>query len=335
MSKIMRRRPAGRSGGQLWRRGAGPVRAVVTVALMVVGFVAVSAVPAAAAPVVHSTAFETVTFSNDTVTPSSNFTVTVDITLTSHISDSFLDFTLGGSQWSYVGCSVVSGNASGCDYTTTNSVTFSSGPSDATVEYTFAVNAGASGTIPYTGFLYTDAAGSQSDPFEGELNITESEPTPPGCTITGTAGNDTLTGTNGNDVICGLAGNDTIDGGNGSDTIYAGSGNDTVGGGNGADTLYGGPGDDANYGETLLGSLLYLFDNGNDTIYGGPGNDDLDGQNGNDVLSDTDANDTDTMSGNVGTDNINVQDGAGGDTANGGLGTDTCTIDTGDTTSSC
>lgn len=174
-----------------------------------------------------------------------------------------------------------------------------------------------------------------------------------GCTITGTAGNDTLIGGNGNDVICGLGGNDTINGGNGNDTIYAGTGNDTVDGGNSDDILYGGPGDDGmgggngadrlygeagndtNYGETLLGSLLYLFDNGNDHIYGGPGNDDLDGQNGNDTVSDTDGADTDTMSGNLGNDTINVQDGAGDDTANGGLGTDTCTVDTGDTTTGC
>lgn len=175
--------------------------------------------------------------------------------------------------------------------------------------------------------------------------------TPPGCTITGTAGNDTLNGGNGADVICGLGGNDTINGGNNNDTVYAGPGNDTVnggnsddtiyggsgddimGGGNGADYLYGDAGNDTNYGETLLGSLLYLFDNGNDHIYGGPGNDDLDGQNGDDVLLDTSG--TDNMSGNLGSDNINVQDGAGGDTANGGLGSDTCTADAGDTTTSC
>ncbi|MFH9118402.1 hypothetical protein [Streptomyces globisporus] len=34
-------------------------------------------------------------------------------------------------------------------------------------------------------------------------------------------------------------------------------------------------GNDTNYGETLLGFLLYLFDSGNDHIYGGSGNDDL------------------------------------------------------------
>ena len=41
------------------------------------------------------------------------------------------------------------------------------------------------------------------------------------------------------------------------------------------------------------------------------------------------------MSGSTGNDNIDVQDGVSGDTANGGLGSDTCTVDAGDTTSSC
>ncbi|MGH3871622.1 MAG: hypothetical protein ACRDSR_08935 [Pseudonocardiaceae bacterium] len=214
---------------------------------------------------------------------------------------------------------------------------------------TITVTPAETGTI--TALSVVDA--SETDPEDGN-NADEESTTVNnalGCTITGTNGNDTLNGTNGADVICGLGGNDTItggnnndtiyagpgndtiDGGNGADTIYAGDGNDGVGGGNGADTIYGGPGNDTNYGETLLGSLLYLFDNGNDTINGGPGDDDLDGQNGNDTLTDT--NGTDTMSGNLGSDTINVQDGTGGDTANGGLGNDTCTVDAGDTTNSC
>jgi Ca2+-binding RTX toxin-like protein len=168
----------------------------------------------------------------------------------------------------------------------------------------------------------------------GDLDL-NAVATPPAqaCTIIGTNGNDTLTGTNGADVICGLGGNDTINGGNGNDTIYAGTGNDAVGGGNGSDTIYGGAGNDTNNGETLLGSLLHLFDNGNDTIDGGPGDDDLDGQNGDDTLTDHDG--TDIMSGSNGSDNIDVQDSVGGDTANGGLGNDTCTADGGDTTNSC
>jgi uncharacterized repeat protein (TIGR01451 family) len=214
---------------------------------------------------------------------------------------------------------------------------------------TITVTPAATGTITATSVV--DA--NETDPVDG--NNVDAESTTVnnglGCTITGTAGNDTLNGTNGADVICGLGGDDTINGGNGNDTIYAGDGNDTVdggngddtlhggngndimGGGNGADYLYGDAGNDTNYGETLIGSLLYLFDNGNDHIYGGPGNDDLDGQNGNDTLYDHDG--TDTMSGNLGSDTIDVQDSVSGDTANGGLGNDTCTVDAGDTTSSC
>jgi Ca2+-binding RTX toxin-like protein len=200
-----------------------------------------------------------------------------------------------------------------------------------TATVTITVTPAATGTITATATV----AATETDP--NTTNNTDAESTTVnntlGCTITGTNGNDTLNGTNGADVICGLGGNDTIDGGNSDDTIYAGPGNDAVGGGNGADTIYGQDGTDTNYGETLIGSLLYLFDNGNDTINGGAGNDDLDGQNGNDTLVDTTG--TDTMAGGTGNDSINVQDGAGGDTANGGLGTDTCTVDAGDTTSSC
>jgi Ca2+-binding RTX toxin-like protein len=178
------------------------------------------------------------------------------------------------------------------------------------VTVTITVTPAATGTITATSTV--DA--TEDDPATG--NNTDTEDTTVnnalGCTITGTNGNDTLTGTNSADVICGLGGNDTINGGNGNDTVYAG------------------PGDDRSYGENLLTGL---FDNGSDTIYGGPGNDNLDGQNGNDTLIDTSG--TDTLSGNVGSDNINVQDGTGGDTANGGLGSDTCTVDTGDTSSSC
>ncbi|HET9141547.1 hypothetical protein [Actinophytocola sp.] len=193
------------------------------------------------------------------------------------------------------------------------------------------VTPSATGTITAT----STVSANESDPSSG--NNTDAESTTVnnalGCTIIGTSGNNTLNGTSGNDVICGLGGNDTIDGGNGDDVIYAGDGDDAVGGGNGSDTIYGQAGNDDNDGETLLGSLLHLFDNGNDTINGGPGNDTLDGQNGNDTLVDEDG--TDDLSGNVGNDSIDVQDGAGGDTANGGLGTDSCSVDGGDSSSGC
>ncbi|GLW90012.1 hypothetical protein Aglo03_08280 [Actinokineospora globicatena] len=232
---------------------------------------------------------------------------------------------------------------------------------------TISATPSATGTITAT----STVSATETDPNSGNNTAAQSTTVNNalGCTITGTPGNDTLNGTNGADVICGLGGddiinggnnNDTIyggaddddiDGGNGDDTIHAGTGDDTIdggnsddilhggdgddvmGGGNGADYLYGEAGNDTNYGETFLGSLLYLFDNGNDHIYGGPGNDDLDGQNGNDTIVDHDG--TDTMSGSNGNDTIDVQDGVGGDTANGGLGSDTCVVDGGDTTSSC
>lgn len=91
----------------------------------------------------------------------------------------------------------------------------------------------------------------------------------------GGTGADTINSGNNNDLIYAGTGNDVVDGGNGDDTLYGGDGDDVMGGGNGDDYLYGEAGNDTNYGETLLGSLLYLFDNGDDHIYGGPGNDDL------------------------------------------------------------
>jgi Ca2+-binding RTX toxin-like protein len=257
--------------------------------------------------------------------------------------------TLSGASSSIVSSSTSQGSCSTASSTVTCSLGSLAASGTATITVTVTPNA--------TGTITATAVATLNETDANSANNTDAENTTVnnnlGCTITGTSGNDTLNGTNGADVICGLGGNDTINGGNNDDTIYAGPGNDTVdggnsddilyggdgddimGGGNGADYLYGEAGNDTNYGETLLGSLLYLFDNGNDHIYGGPGNDDLDGQNGNDVVSDTDPGDTDTMSGNLGNDTINVQDGAGDDTANGGLGSDTCTIDTGDTTSGC
>ncbi|MBE8522002.1 hypothetical protein ILP97_31725 [Amycolatopsis sp. H6(2020)] len=144
----------------------------------------------------------------------------------------------------------------------------------------------------------------------------------PGCTITGTAGNDTLYGTVRADVICGLGGDDIIEGGNGDDTLHGGPGNDTLGGGNGNDTLDGAAGNDR-----LEGG------NGNDVQNGGPGDDTIGGGNDDDYLEDTSG--TDNVHGGNGNDTINVRDGAGGDTANGGLDNNTCIADSGDTTIGC
>ncbi|MEV0646631.1 hypothetical protein AB0I28_15340 [Phytomonospora sp. NPDC050363] len=281
------------------------------------------------------------------------------------VTDASASITLSGAARTIAAATTTQGSCTISAPTVTCPVGALAASGAATI--TITIEPQATGSITAT----STVSSSLTDPVPA--NNTDAESTTInnalGCTITGTSGNDTLNGTNGNDVFCGLGGNDTINGGNGNDTVYGGSGaddinggnnNDTIhaetgndivdggngddvlyggsgddimGGGNGADHLYGEAGNDTNYGETLLGSLLYLFDNGADHIYGGPGNDDLDGQNGNDTMVDTDG--TDSMSGNLGNDSINVQDGVGGDTANGGLGSDTCTADGGDTTSSC
>ena len=180
------------------------------------------------------------------------------------------------------------------------------------------------------------------------------EPTPPGCTIVGTPGNDVLKGTNGNDVICGLGGNDTITGGNGNDTIYGGSGNDTITGGNGKDTIYGGDGNDVIDGgndddiiDSGAGNDTVTGGNGKDTITAGAGNDTVnagndddivDGGDGNDIIDGGNGNDrltggagTDRLSGGNGDDHLDVKDGNPGDVAEGGNGKDTAVSDPGDT----
>jgi Ca2+-binding RTX toxin-like protein len=96
----------------------------------------------------------------------------------------------------------------------------------------------------------------------------------PGCTITGTSGDDVLAGTTGDDVICagggndkvnGRAGNDTVLGEAGNDTLRGEGGNDTVNGGSGSDSLNGGDGDDS------LNGVDQVV--GNDTLDGGAGTD--------------------------------------------------------------
>jgi dipeptidyl aminopeptidase/acylaminoacyl peptidase len=73
----------------------------------------------------------------------------------------------------------------------------------------------------------------------------------PGCTITGTTGDDTLEGAGNADVLCGLGGRDTVTGAGGPDRLR---------GYGGDDRLRGGPGRDR-----LVGAL------GNDTLRGGGG----------------------------------------------------------------
>lgn len=123
----------------------------------------------------------------------------------------------------------------------------------------------------------------------------------PGCTITGTAGNDTLRGTTRADVICGLGGNDVIIGNGGNDVLDGGAGNDRLDGGTGNDTVTGGAGND-----TVAGGT------GNDVTSGGDGLDLVDGGTGSDVLDGGTGNDT-------------VRGGSGNDVLKGGTGTDTVT----------
>jgi Ca2+-binding RTX toxin-like protein len=334
------------------RRWRNPLRHPLTIlasaaALSIVGLLAVTG-PA------YADTHQTITDSADPVPVNTNYDYNVTI-IDPNFEGGFAEATIdlsfsGGAAATFTGAITTDSDAISCTASGTHAQCdqFENTGTDP-IHITATVLPTAAGIVT------ADTARTGMGPIASDsttTTITEpTEPTPPGCTITGTPGNDTLNGTNGADVICGLGGNDTLNGGNGNDTLYGGTGNDTIDGGNSDDTLYGGDGDDimgggngadylygqagndTNYGETLLGSLLYLFDNGNDHIDGGPGNDDLDGQNGNDTLTDT--NGTDTMSGNLGNDTINVQDGTGGDTANGGLGSDTCTADAGDTTTSC
>ena len=193
-----------------------------------------------------------------------------------------------------------------------------SGPSSGTVVLV------ANGSFTYTpqtvgtfAFVYraTDPSGASDD---ATVTITVTEVIPTGCTITGTAGNDTLRGTNGNDVICGLGGADTLLGGNGNDTLIGGSGNDRLEGGNGHDTLRGGSGND-----TALGG------NDNDTIDGGSGDDRLEGGNGSDTITGGTGNDR--LFGDNDNDDLDTRDGVvGNDTATGGLGADRLRGDPGD-----
>jgi Ca2+-binding RTX toxin-like protein len=234
--------------------------------------------------------------------------------------------TFSGASAAILAAASTQGSCSTAGSTVTCTIGTLASSASATV--TITVEPNATGTVTATAAV----SAAEADPALGNNSAVASTTVNNGngCTITGTAGNDTLNGGNGNDIICGLGGNDTINGKNGNDTIFAGSGNDIISGGNGDDTLFAGPGDDRSYGENII---LGLLDNGNDMIFGGPGNDDLDGQNGSDTLVDEEG--TDTLTGGLGPDTIDLQDGVGGDTANGGLGNDTCLTDGGDTQNSC
>lgn len=149
-------------------------------------------------------------------------------------------------------------------------------------------------------------------------------PTPPGCTVTGSPGDDRLSGTPGPDVMCGLEGDDVLAGLDGDDVIDGGDGNDTAAydtalccvradllagtaSGQGADRLssierlIGSQGDDVlrgTFGPNVLDGLggtdLLYGQGGGDTLLGGFGDDYLvtggggvvDGSDGADVCAD-------------------------------------------------
>jgi len=93
-------------------------------------------------------------------------------------------------------------------------------------------------------------------------------------TLHGGDDNDTLRGELGNDLIFGDAGNDIIIGGEGKDELHGGDGNDLLFGQEGGDTLFGDAGND-----TLWG------DAGSDTLNGGIGNDRIEAHGGADEIN--------------------------------------------------
>jgi len=139
------------------------------------------------------------------------------------------------------------------------------------------------------------------------------KPAAPGCTISGTDGDDTLRGTGGADVICALDGDDFVKGRGGDDVILLGKGTDGFDAGRGDDVVRGGAGQD--YG------------------FGGPGNDRISLQGGNDLIV-SDAQGRDTLYGGPGDDScLSAFDDRGGDIIDGGDGYDIYGADPGDTVS--
>ncbi|MGH4023919.1 MAG: hypothetical protein ACRDRV_04965 [Pseudonocardiaceae bacterium] len=144
--------------------------------------------------------------------------------------------------------------------------------SGASATVTLDVEPTTAGTITNTATV----AGTESDPdmANNTATATTTVTANPGCTITGTPGNDNLAGTPGSDVICGLSGNDNISGGSGTDVIYGGAGNDNLSGGDGTDLLFPGSGGDTSSGgngDDVINAVDSV--NGNDINTGGSGTD--------------------------------------------------------------
>jgi Ca2+-binding RTX toxin-like protein len=181
------------------------------------------------------------------------------------------------------------------------------------------VVSGAGGTV------CTVVVDSPADDFTARVRF--AAPSEPGCTLTGTGGNDVLTGTPGRDLICGLGGDDTIRGMGGDDEVRGGAGNDLLYGGGGNDDLRGEAGIDHLYGRE--GHDTAAGGDGNDRVLGGAGPDLLAGGAGaDDVYGNAGG---DSLSGNAGDDELFGGDGEdligggrGRDYANGGRGPDSC-----------
>lgn len=152
-------------------------------------------------------------------------------------------------------------------------------------------------TGPVTNSATVAATETDPVPTDNSATTTTTVTDNPGCTITGTPGDDVLPGTPGDDVICGLGGRDVITAGAGDDTVFGGAGDDVITGGPGDDVLVGG--------------------SGADRISGGAGDDTVTAGTGHDVVQ-----------GETGDDTITTVDGPTfRDVATGGPGNDTCTAD--------
>jgi hypothetical protein len=264
-------------------------------------------------------------------------TATDDATVTATFTDPQATITVraeGNGQGGVTGTSPTRGQVIACSYsgTTAGDCTDTFSGTD-TITLVAAAAAGSTaswaacpGVVSGTGgTTCTLVVDSPADDFTARARF--SVASEPGCTITGTEGNDVLTGTPGRDLICGLGGDDTIRAVGGDDEVRGGPGNDLVYGGGGDDDLRGDAGNDRLEGkeghDTVTGGT------GDDRVFGGAGPDILGGGAGDDVVYGNAGGDS--LSGNAGDDELfggNGEDliggGRGRDYANGGRGPDSC-----------
>ncbi|ATL25072.1 calcium-binding protein [Streptomyces formicae] len=224
--------------------------------------------PLALAGPAHADANAQITDSADPVTVNTSYTYTVTVPASAGDDTTDLTIDLSGAAATFTAVT----NSVGGDLECT--------PSGTHIQCNALVPVAPGYTVTAT-VLPTATGTVTADVLVNFINIigadstttTITDSTPPGCTITGTAGDDNLSGTNGDDIICGLAGNDTINAGNGNDTVYPGPGNDVASG-----------------------------DNGNDTLIDQSGTDTLNGNNGDDSIDVQDTVSGDTANGGNGVD---------------------------------